>query len=52
MRMRLGQNICVTLFGESHGTSVGSLVEGVPAGTIIDADILIELIFRSILIKL
>ena len=40
--MRLGQNICVTLFGESHGTSVGSLVEGVPAGTIIDPDILME----------
>jgi chorismate synthase len=42
VRMRLGQTVCVTLFGESHGNSVGSLVEGVPAGTIIDAEILME----------
>lgn len=40
MRMRLGQTVCVTLFGESHGTSVGSLVEGVPVGTVIDEDIM------------
>ena len=35
--MRLGEDIAVTLFGESHGVVVGALVEGIPAGIAIDA---------------
>ena len=40
MGMGLGDSIRVTLFGESHGLSVGALVEGIPAGTEIDIDAL------------
>ena len=36
MGMTLGDNLRVTLFGESHGACVGALVEGIPAGTEID----------------
>ncbi|MDP6563145.1 MAG: chorismate synthase, partial [Candidatus Thalassarchaeum sp.] len=36
MGMTLGDRLRVTLFGESHGTCVGALVEGVPPGTLID----------------
>ncbi|MDP6906828.1 MAG: chorismate synthase [Candidatus Thalassarchaeaceae archaeon] len=42
MGMRLGESVQVTLFGESHGSAVGALLEGVPAGTGIDLDILID----------
>ena len=35
--MRLGENLIVTLFGESHGAVVGALIEGMPAGIEIDA---------------
>ena len=38
MKMRLGETLSVTLFGESHGTLVGALVEGVPAGLAIDEE--------------
>ncbi|MEC7707014.1 MAG: chorismate synthase [Candidatus Thermoplasmatota archaeon] len=38
MGMTLGDNLRVTLFGESHGACVGALVEGIPAGTPIDED--------------
>jgi chorismate synthase len=40
MGMRLGDSVRVTLFGESHGRGVGALVEGIPAGTEIDIDVL------------
>lgn len=34
--MRLGENLVVTLFGESHGAVVGALIEGMPPGIEID----------------
>ncbi len=46
MGMRLGDNLRVTLFGESHGLCVGALVEGMPAGTEIDETELSEAILR------
>lgn len=42
MGMSLGDNIRVTLFGESHGPSVGALLEGIPAGTNIDNHALVK----------
>ena len=36
MGMRFGDSLQVTLFGESHGSCVGALIEGMPAGTPID----------------
>ncbi len=38
MKMRLGETLSVTLFGESHGHLVGALLEGVPAGLQIDKE--------------
>ncbi|MBJ46718.1 MAG: chorismate synthase [Euryarchaeota archaeon] len=41
MRMSLGENMVVTLFGESHGPAVGALIEGMPPNIELDADQLI-----------
>ncbi len=41
MRMSLGENMTVTLFGESHGPAVGALIEGMPANNELDLDQLI-----------
>ena len=46
MSMRIGERLRVTLFGESHGKCVGALLEGLPAGTRIDNDILLDFINR------
>tara|TARA_B110000495_G_scaffold201599_1_gene219440 strand:- start:662 stop:1651 length:990 start_codon:yes stop_codon:yes gene_type:complete len=42
MRMSLGENMIVTLFGESHGPAVGALIEGMPANIVLDLDQLID----------
>lgn len=41
MRMDLGDEIKVTLFGESHGPAVGALLEGMPSGISLDYDQLV-----------
>ena len=46
MGMTLGNKIRITLFGESHGACVGALLQGIPPGTPIDYDTLIEEIER------
>ena len=46
MSMKLGERLQVTLFGESHGRCVGALFEGLPAGTPIDTDLLMDFIDR------
>jgi chorismate synthase len=33
-----GNNFKITVFGESHGHAVGVVIDGLPAGTLIDAD--------------
>ena len=35
---RFGQLFCVSIFGESHGESVGIVIDGVPAGLDLSAD--------------
>ncbi len=42
MRMSLGENMIVTLFGESHGPAVGALIEGMPANIEFDLEQLIS----------
>ena len=32
----IGKIFCVTTFGESHGTSIGAVIDGCPAGLEID----------------
>ena len=46
MGMTLGNKIRITLFGESHGACVGALLQGIPPGTPIDYNTLIEEIER------
>jgi chorismate synthase len=41
MRMSLGENVVVTLFGESHGPAVGALIEGMPPNLEFDLEQLI-----------
>ena len=41
MRMSLGDNMIVTLFGESHGPAVGALIEGMPPNIEFDLEQLI-----------
>lgn len=36
MKNTLGNNISVTLFGESHGEAIGAVVDGLPAGVEVD----------------
>ena len=38
MASEFGNRVTVSLFGESHGTDVGAVVSGLPAGEKIDAD--------------
>ncbi|MED6318507.1 MAG: chorismate synthase, partial [Candidatus Thermoplasmatota archaeon] len=37
--MRLGELLRITLRGSSHGPFVGALVEGMPAGLVVDEDL-------------
>ena len=46
MSMRIGDRLRVTLFGESHGKCVGALLEGLPSGTEINPDVLLDFINR------
>lgn len=36
MKNTFGNNISITLFGESHGESIGAVVDGLPAGVTVD----------------
>ena len=38
MKNTLGNNVSVTLFGESHGAAIGAIVDGLPAGVKVNAD--------------
>ncbi|MBR4973823.1 MAG: chorismate synthase [Clostridia bacterium] len=38
MKNTFGNNVSVTLFGESHGKAIGAVVDGLPAGIKIDTD--------------
>ena len=36
MKNTFGNNVSVTLFGESHGAAVGAIIDGLPAGVCVD----------------
>ena len=38
MASRIGKNISVSIFGQSHSAGIGCVVEGIPAGKKIDLD--------------
>ena len=44
MKNTFGNNLTVTLFGESHGTAIGAVMDGVPSGVRIDMDIISRMV--------
>lgn len=38
MKNTFGSNIAVTIFGESHGTAIGAVLDGMPAGIQVDEE--------------
>ena len=38
MKNSLGNNVTVTVFGESHGAGIGAVLDGMPAGIPVDED--------------
>ena len=40
MKSTFGQNLTISLFGESHGTAIGCVLDGFPSGMKIDVDFL------------
>ncbi|MBQ1244867.1 MAG: chorismate synthase, partial [Clostridia bacterium] len=38
MKNTLGNRLTVTLFGESHGASVGAVIDGLAPGMTVDTD--------------
>ena len=36
MKNTFGNNVSITLFGESHGVAVGAIIDGLPAGVKVD----------------
>lgn len=40
MSSTIGENIKITIFGESHGPSIGVVIDGLPSGEIIDMEAL------------
>ena len=38
MKNTLGQNVAITLFGESHGEAIGAVVDGLAAGIKVDEE--------------
>ncbi len=42
MKNTFGNNVSVTLFGESHGVAVGAVVDGLPAGVKVNEDFIIH----------
>lgn len=42
MKNTFGNNITVTLFGESHGEAIGAVIDGMPSGVKIDEALLLD----------
>ncbi len=38
MKNTFGNNVSITLFGESHGTAIGAVIDGLPAGVNVDEE--------------
>ena len=46
MKNTLGNNVAVTLFGESHGTSIGCVIDGLAPGLHVDKDYIASLLTK------
>ena len=46
MQNKFGDNINITIFGESHGEEIGALIEGIEAGIKVDDAFIQELLSK------
>lgn len=46
MRNTIGNHITLTLFGESHGSAIGAVLDGVPAGVMINKDLIMDMMAK------
>ena len=42
MKSVIGKNITLSLYGESHGSAIGVVVDGLPAGIKVDTDFMAQ----------
>ena len=43
MSVTYGENVKMTVFGQSHSDEIGVIIDGIPKGTVIDYDFIKEL---------
>ena len=48
MRSTWGNNLQLTIFGESHGAAIGMVVDGLPIGIALDEDCLLYTSWRGL----
>ncbi len=46
MKNTFGNHVCVTIFGESHGSAIGTVIDGLAPGIPVDTDFITEVLSR------
>ena len=46
MKNVIGNNLTLTLFGESHGKAIGGVLDGFPAGVRIDEELIEDMMSK------
>jgi len=46
MKNTFGNHVCVTIFGESHGSAIGTVIDGLAPGIPVDTDFIAEVLSR------
>lgn len=46
MRNTIGDNITLTLFGESHGSTIGAVLDGIQAGILVDEEFISKMLSK------
>ena len=46
MKNTIGNNLTVTLFGESHGEAIGAVIDGITPGLTVDNEFIVEMLSR------
>ena len=50
MKNTFGNNLSVTLFGESHGEAIGAVIDGIAPGIFIDDELIKSMLSRRLFI--
>ena len=51
MKNTFGSSVCVTLFGESHGTKIGAVLDGLTPGIPVDEELALKKCAKSVGVK-